>query len=182
MSESERRVAIEVARAAGDLLRRELDRPRRIEYKGAPTNLVTEMDARAETLILQALEVEPDAPDVRNNLAAAYEMQGRQAEAEALVARIFERHPDYLFGRTSMAQLYVRDGKIEEAEALLEPLLTRQRFHHLEFAAFCNAQIELYRAQGKREGAESWLKMWAAVDPDNPAIARLRRSLGRRGR
>ena len=137
---------------------------------------------RAEALIRQALEVEPDAPDVLNNLAVAYEMQGRMAEAEALVVRNFERHPDYLFGRTSMAQLYVRDGKIEEAEALLEPLLTRQRFHHLEFAAFCNAQIELYRAQGKREGAESWLKMWAAVDPDNPAIARLRRSLGRRGR
>ena len=55
MSESERRVAIEVARAAGDLLRRELDRPRRIEYKGAPTNLVTEMDARAEALIVDAL-------------------------------------------------------------------------------------------------------------------------------
>jgi len=55
MSESERRVAIEVARAAGDLLRRELDRPRHIAYKGAPTNLVTEMDARAEALIVDAL-------------------------------------------------------------------------------------------------------------------------------
>ena len=55
MSESERRVAIDVARAAGDLLRRELDGPRRIEYKGAPTNLVTEMDARAEALIVDAL-------------------------------------------------------------------------------------------------------------------------------
>ena len=137
---------------------------------------------RAEALVRQALEIEPDAPDAVNNLAAAYEIQGRMAEAEALTAQNFERHPDYLFGRTSMAQLYVRDGKIEEAEALLEPLLTRQRFHHLEFAAFCNAQIELYLAQGKREGVESWLKMWAAVDPDNPAIARLRRSLGRRGR
>jgi myo-inositol-1(or 4)-monophosphatase len=55
MSEQERRVAIEVARAAGDLLRRELLGPRRIAYKGSPTNLVTEMDARAEALIVDGL-------------------------------------------------------------------------------------------------------------------------------
>jgi myo-inositol-1(or 4)-monophosphatase len=55
MPSQERRVAIEVARAAGDLLRRELLGPRRIEFKGSPTNLVTEMDARAEALIVERL-------------------------------------------------------------------------------------------------------------------------------
>jgi myo-inositol-1(or 4)-monophosphatase len=55
MPSQERRVAIEVARAAGDLLRRELTGPRRIEFKGSPTNLVTEMDARAEALIVDRL-------------------------------------------------------------------------------------------------------------------------------
>ena len=55
MSGHERRVAIEVARAAGNLLRRELLGPRRIVYKDSPTNLVTEMDARAEALIVDAL-------------------------------------------------------------------------------------------------------------------------------
>jgi myo-inositol-1(or 4)-monophosphatase len=55
MRSQERRVAVEVARAAGDLLRRELSGPRRIEFKGSPTNLVTEMDARAEALIVDRL-------------------------------------------------------------------------------------------------------------------------------
>ncbi|HSE94203.1 MAG TPA: inositol monophosphatase family protein [Methylomirabilota bacterium] len=55
MASLERRVAIDAARDAGDLLRREVRGPRRITYKGAPTNLVTEMDARAEALILQRL-------------------------------------------------------------------------------------------------------------------------------
>jgi myo-inositol-1(or 4)-monophosphatase len=55
MRAQERRVAVEVARAAGDLLRTELRSPRRITYKGAPTNLVTEMDARAEALIVDRL-------------------------------------------------------------------------------------------------------------------------------
>ena len=51
----ERELAIELARAAGDLLRNELLGPRRIAYKGSPTNLVTEMDARAEALIVDRL-------------------------------------------------------------------------------------------------------------------------------
>jgi myo-inositol-1(or 4)-monophosphatase len=51
----ERRLAIEAARAAGELLLSELAGVRRIAFKGAPTNLVTEMDARAEALILGRL-------------------------------------------------------------------------------------------------------------------------------
>lgn len=48
-------MAVETARAAGRLLKAELRGPRRIQYKGAPTNLVTEMDARAEALILESI-------------------------------------------------------------------------------------------------------------------------------
>lgn len=56
MSSHERRVAIEAARAAGRLLRSEIVGTRRIQYKGSPTNLVTEMDRRAEAMILAELE------------------------------------------------------------------------------------------------------------------------------
>ncbi len=52
----ERRVAVEAARAAGHLLLAESSGARRIAYKGSPTNLVTEMDARAEALILERLQ------------------------------------------------------------------------------------------------------------------------------
>jgi myo-inositol-1(or 4)-monophosphatase len=55
MSSLERRVAVEAARAAGHLLRSELHGRRRIAFKGTPTNLVTEMDARAEALIVERL-------------------------------------------------------------------------------------------------------------------------------
>ena len=55
MTSLERRVAVDAARAAGRLLRDELAGVRRISYKGAPTNLVTEMDARAEALIVNTL-------------------------------------------------------------------------------------------------------------------------------
>jgi myo-inositol-1(or 4)-monophosphatase len=55
MLDHERRVAATAARDAGHLLRRELLGARRVAYKDGPTNLVTEMDARAEALILERL-------------------------------------------------------------------------------------------------------------------------------
>ena len=58
-----RAVAIEAARSAGKLLREGLGGPRRIDYKGHPTNLVTEMDRRSETLIVDTLrQAFPDSP------------------------------------------------------------------------------------------------------------------------
>ncbi|MGH7318082.1 MAG: inositol monophosphatase family protein [Candidatus Rokuibacteriota bacterium] len=48
-------VAVEAARTAGKLLRESLGGSHRISYKGTPTNLVTEMDRRAETLIVERL-------------------------------------------------------------------------------------------------------------------------------
>ncbi len=48
-------VALDAARSAGKLLREALGGPRRIDYKGHPTNLVTEMDRRSETLIVERI-------------------------------------------------------------------------------------------------------------------------------
>jgi len=51
----ERQVAIDAARGAGHLLQAELRGDRRIAFKGPSTNLVTEMDGRAEELIVSRL-------------------------------------------------------------------------------------------------------------------------------
>ena len=51
----ERRVAVEAARAAGELLHRAHSGTRQVSYKGTATNLVTEMDGRAEALVVEAL-------------------------------------------------------------------------------------------------------------------------------
>lgn len=54
-------VAVEAARSAGQLLREALGGERHITYKGSPTNLVTEMDRRAELLIVgRLLQAFPD--------------------------------------------------------------------------------------------------------------------------
>ena len=55
MTSVERRVAVDAARAAGGTLRDGLSSTRQVSYKGAVTNLVTEMDGRAEALVVEAL-------------------------------------------------------------------------------------------------------------------------------
>ena len=55
MASLERRVAVDAARAAGQLLHREHPRTRQVSFKGTSTNLVTERDGRAEALVVDAL-------------------------------------------------------------------------------------------------------------------------------
>jgi myo-inositol-1(or 4)-monophosphatase len=79
MPSQERRVAVEAARAAGDLLHGELLGPRRIAFKGSPTNLVTEMDARAEALIVERLlAVFPDDAVLAEERGAQAGRSGRR--------------------------------------------------------------------------------------------------------
>ncbi len=125
-----------------------------------------------ERLLQQALALEPDAPDLLNNLATAYEQQGRTDEAEAVLREIHEQHPDYAFAPISLARLALLRGDVAEAKTLLDPLLTRRRFHYGEFAAFCDALIELSLAEGHPEAARSWLNMWERVNPDHPLLLR----------
>lgn len=134
---------------------------------------------KAERLLKQALEVEPDSPDILNNLAAAYMVQERTQEAEELFQQVHQHHPDYMFARIGLAHLLIKRGQLDEAEALLKPLLTRKHFHVGEMIAFLNAQIELYVAQGNTDAARSWLDMWINLAPEHPAISVWKRRLGK---
>jgi myo-inositol-1(or 4)-monophosphatase len=79
MSSLERRVAIDAARDAGRLLRAEFRGSRRIAFKGASTNLVTEMDERAEELIVGRLgQAFPDDTILAEERGAATGRSGRR--------------------------------------------------------------------------------------------------------
>ncbi|MGH6689917.1 MAG: inositol monophosphatase family protein [Gammaproteobacteria bacterium] len=95
----ERRLAIEAARAAGELLRGELTGARRIAFKGAPTNLVTEMDARAEELILGRLRAAfPDDAILAEESGAAAGPSGRRWIVDPLDGTTNYAHGLPLFG------------------------------------------------------------------------------------
>ena len=124
----------------------------------------------AEELLQKALAVEPDAPDLLHNLAAAYLLMDRKQEGEDLIRDIHRRFPDYLFGCTSLARFEIRDRNFETAEALLKPLLDHDRFHYSEFRALMGVQVELAMAKKDRKAAKMWLDLWEKADPDSPQI------------
>ena len=133
--------------------------------------------AGAERLLKEALKLEPDACDLRNNLCAAYEMQGRIDEAERLIREIHDRNPHYFFGRTNVAQLCIKDGDLERAERLIEPLLKQRRMHVTEFSALAAVQIHLHLASGEVDAARGWLQIWHEAAPGHPAQEQWRRKL-----
>ncbi len=122
---------------------------------------------KAERLLKQALEMSPGAPDLLNNLAMAYNEQGRQSEAEALLRQNYRDHPDYFFGRVGMANLCARQGDLDQATELLYPLLSQQRMHITEFTALAVAYIQLYLAKDLPDAAQHWLDMWGGMEPDD---------------
>ena len=132
--------------------------------------LTDEQPKEAERIFKQALEIVPNDPTVLNNLAMAYDRMGRKAEAKAMIPQIHEAHPDYFFGIIAMANLHIGKGEIEQAEALLLPLMSHERLHISEFRALCMAFIQLYLKKDLLEGAQTWLSMWADLEPDHPDL------------
>jgi tetratricopeptide (TPR) repeat protein len=126
--------------------------------------------AQALPLLERARELGPDIPSVLNNLASAYGALGRDDEAKALSIDVHRRFPEYFFGRVTMARMAIQDGDLETAKAMLKPLLGRRKLHIDEFGALADTEIGLSQALGEHQAAESWLKIWEGIDPDDPRI------------
>lgn len=142
----------------------------------AATAALRERDGdKAERLLEEALQLAPDAPDLLNNLAMAYQEQGREADMKALLRQNYQNHPDYFFGRVAMANLLIQQNDLDQAADLLFPLMSEQRLHYSEFVALAAAYIQLYQAKDEPEAARVWLDMWANIDPDDPNLRYLQR-------
>ena len=121
----------------------------------------------------------PDSPQLLNNLAASYALQGRVEESEALARRIMGKHPEYLFARTSVVHRLIDRGECEEALELLKPLAEWDRMHVLDAAALCNAYVHLMIWLGEIDEAGRWLDMLEQLNPEDSNLDRWRPILGR---
>src|SRR5262245_52968594 len=124
----------------------------------------------SERLFKQALELAPDSPDILNNLAAAYSLQGRLDESDRLIRQIRQRHPDYLFGITNLAKIHIHNREFDEAAELLKPLMSRKRMHHDELIAIIETNVQLHLVKNDPEKARAWLNVWEQVDPEHPGL------------
>lgn len=125
----------------------------------------------AEETLKKALEMEPEAPDLRHNLGACYYSQGREEEAIAILDQVVQDSPDYVHARTSRAKIYLEQDNLDAAEALLLPMLKWDRFHMDDFAEFSDVYLEYLVAKGQEDGAKRWLSRWKQVAPENPKLA-----------
>lgn len=130
--------------------------------------------AEAERLLREALALDPDSPDLLNNLAVAYQRQGRVTEGTQLAEEVLTRWPDYFFARCAAARLRAREGQADEARRFLAPLLEQRRLHTTELTALCAAHVDLLLAEGDREGAEVWFSLLEAASPEDPQLPALR--------
>jgi len=131
----------------------------------------------AERLLKEALALDPESPDLLNNLSSAYEMQDRNDEAHALLRDIHRRFPDYLFARTALAFKNLQEERIDEAQELLRPLMLRTKFHTSEFSALAGAQFGLFLLQSNYEASKHWLEMLERVRPDDRHLPQMREQL-----
>lgn len=146
--------------------------PRRVQrlMEQARSALYTLQLDEAERLLREALEILPDHPSLLQNLAGVYGLRNDRKQAEALVQRAVEVNPDYIIGRCQMASFAAEKGDLDEAECWLEPIRQQESFHVSEFAAFCQAHIDLELARGRQDAARSWLQIWGDVTPDHPHL------------
>ena len=129
-----------------------------------------EQAAKAEALLNEALELEPESPDLLYNLAMALGLQKNEEASDALIHDIVSRYPDYIFASAALAQLHLNNKDIEAADALLQPFRKRDRFHFMEFSAFSDVYVALLLAKEEMDGVRIWLKMWDQVDPEHPCL------------
>ncbi len=119
--------------------------------------------------------MEPNAPDLLNNLATALLAQGREDECHALVRDIQRRFPDYFFGRIALAHEQIAEDDLEAAKRTLGELTQRNRFHISEYAAMGECYIRIAVEMGDVDQAWAWLQRIEDVYPDYHALGKLRR-------
>ncbi len=124
----------------------------------------------AQRLMLLALQLRPNEPKLRNNLALALNKLGRLSESRDLILKLHEDYPDYIFARTALANQYMREHRLEEARALLRPICEYKRLHFDELKVLCQSLIHLYVFTGEILEAEKWFDLLKEVDPENELL------------
>jgi tetratricopeptide (TPR) repeat protein len=132
--------------------------------------LLMEKDKEAESVFREAIALDPNIPNLWQNLAAALEQQGKKEESEAVINKIFEKFPDYSFGRINMAVRAALKGDVPGARKFLEPLMEKDVLHVSEYTGVCQASFFICRAEDDDTGMKAWLDCWKKAAPDDVRI------------
>ena len=135
---------------------------------------------RAEGILRQVRQHEPEQPDVLNNLAMALQLQNRMDEADLIINELNEKYPDYFFGKINKANRFIRLKQYDEALNILVELHRDNRLHRTEFLALVKSLIRVYVEKQDHASANRWLGMLRQYEPDNPNLESLEQYVSRR--
>ena len=146
------------------------DRP---QYKAKVVKLMDEAQAatragqwaEAVALLRQVTELEPNAVEAFNNLAAALDMTGDREASKAMLERALTINPNYVFARVNLA-LKLIDQDVDAAAAFLAPLEVLTTFTPEEFTFYQLGLARIAVARDDFEAARNLLRMALSVDPD----------------
>jgi Tfp pilus assembly protein PilF len=123
-------------------------------------------DAQAELLFRDVLEIEPQAVEAYNNLAAVYERRKDNVRCHEMLWRALAINPNYVHARGNLAMFMLRDGDVDGAEAFLEPLERLERMDSDEVAFMSYVRAKCLIAREAFADAIVWLDRALAVEPD----------------
>ena len=133
----------------------------------------------AEQYYRKALDIQPEIPNLLNNLAMALAIQGKKKESDSILDHIIQDFPDYFFGQMSLARKSIQAKDYEKANSILTHWMqTKKKYHVTEYNMLCKTEIDLLIAEEKIEGALSWLDMWERTEPDDPDFGFYKSRLG----
>ena len=139
-------------------------------YKKSAQALYDEDGAKAAGILEEAVRRFPDNAPLFNNLAVAYEMQGKTEQAEKMIDEMAEKFPDYFFGIVARARRAMRAKDYALAHTLLETAMRRETLHFSEFESLCAINVELAEEEDAPDTARQWLDMWEQAMPKSPIL------------
>lgn len=134
----------------------------------------------AEQLFLKAVELDPEAKEGYNNLAAIYMDQGRLDEVVVMLQRAIDANPYYVKARTNLASLLLDEEDIEGAKAILAPLAGAPQFTEEDMAFYAYMQARVHLAEDDYASARLLANTARFYDPDDEDIQSLLQHLDMR--
>jgi predicted Zn-dependent protease len=118
----------------------------------------------AITLLERAVDLKPNWPDLRYDLARLYERNEKTEESLNQFGKALEINPNYEDAALSHAEALMKRGQVEEAE---EQLLDIQR-REIKSQRVYQMLSQIYAERGDRRQAEHFSVLGAESDSDGP--------------
>lgn len=135
-------------------------------------------DEQAEKMFRMAIELDPEAVQAYNNLAAIYSFRGEHEKARKMLRSALDIDPLYVFPRCNLASYLLSDDEAEAAAAMLEPLSEIDDFLPDEGALYHVTLARVLIKQGRLSQARRALMSALDFEPDNEMAQSLLDNLG----